>query len=507
TLLGAVLACLSALWLCPASLLAQPDVMHAPPPEPEWQDPESEVEPADPRARTPADEAPAAREAEGKRPQPERAAAASPSEASPAPETTKAAALPPAISPRSTSAASTSDAPASPKRADSGPRTFIENGKPSRASGAAAAGANPDNTKRSRASGAGTADPAASRTVIENSAPRAIGAAAASGTPRSGVENGKAPAAVSGGQGAAGRNAPSSGKPAAAAAPRATHAAAPDPADPTDDTPDPADVDAPPPPDSAGDFAGHGAATPQPTAAQSTDGGSQPSATDPASAAATAPQDDFESNVQEYRRGEKREYSVRFDPLNWLLLGRLGLELEVSLFKYLTVQLTPIFVTARSPIAVNYAGLDDPLTQHSNGIGPISGVSLGVGAWFWGEPFKGYVLRLELSNYGYTYRAADGGGKIDEVDFTERRLTLFVGSHSRFGPFTFAGGFGLGYELHQVERCGLSVSSNGNVSSRSDDCKGKQLIALDRTGRETADLNGPLHPVYFQARFTLGVVF
>ena len=225
-----------------------------------------------------------------------------------------------------------------------------------------------------------------------------------------------------------------------------------------------------------------------------------------ADGSAPAPQDDFAADAQVVRRGFKRAYSVRIDTLNWLLLGRLSVELEMSVFKYLSVTLTPVFVTHTAPIAINYAGLDDPLKQHSNGLGPISGVSIGVGAWFWGEPFKGYVLRLELTNYGYNYRTKDGAGTIDSVDFTERRLSLFIGSHSRFGPFTFAGGFGLGYELHQAERCGLSASGGG-VSSRDNDCKGKQLIALDREVSDRADVNGPLHPVYFQARFSLGVVF
>jgi hypothetical protein len=243
----------------------------------------------------------------------------------------------------------------------------------------------------------------------------------------------------------------------------------------------------PPPPPVDGDFAGRGA-----IAAASGD-------------EALLPQDDFAAEAQEYVRPKKREYSVRIDLLNWLLLGRLSVELEVSVWKYLTVSLTPVFVLARSPIAINYAGLDDPLTQRSHGIGPLSGVSLGVGAWFWGEPFKGYVLRLELTNYGYSYRTADDAGAIDRVDFTERRLILFIGSHSRFGAFTFAGGFGLGYELNQQTRCGLTYDDG--VGSRSDDCKGKQQIALDREIQERANLNGPLHPVYFQARFSIGVVF
>jgi hypothetical protein len=227
-----------------------------------------------------------------------------------------------------------------------------------------------------------------------------------------------------------------------------------------------------------------------------------------AASASTAPQEDFAAEAQEYTRPKKREYSARIDLLNWLLLGRLSIELEVSVWKFLSVQLTPVFVLAQSPIAINYAGVDDPLKQYSHGIGPLSGVSLGIAAWLWGEPFKGYVLRFELTNYGYSYRTADGAGRIDRVDFTERRAILFIGSHSRFGAFTFAGGFGLGYELNQQERCGLSIpSSSDDVQSRSSDCSGRQQIALDRGVQERADLNGPLHPVYFQARFSIGAVF
>jgi hypothetical protein len=246
---------------------------------------------------------------------------------------------------------------------------------------------------------------------------------------------------------------------------------------------DPAAPEPPPPPASAGDYAGRGSAS-------------------------AAPQDDFaEADAPEYQKPARHEFSVRFDPLNWLLLGRLRVELEASVWKFISIEFVPTFVTSQSPIALNYAGLDAPLTQHSNGIGPLSGASLGAGFWLSGEPFQGYVIRLNFTNHGYVYRSADGEGTIDRVTFTERRLMAFFGSHSRFGPFTFAGGFGLGYELHRVERCGLTTVSDGSVAGRTSDCRGKQLIALDRSLDERADLNGPLHPVYFEARFSLGVVF
>ncbi len=212
-----------------------------------------------------------------------------------------------------------------------------------------------------------------------------------------------------------------------------------------------------------------------------------------------------------YAEEETREFSVRIDPLNWLLLGRLGFELELGVWKFISVELIPVFVTAGEPLLLNYSRLDNDLKQESRGIGPIAGASLGVGFWQFGEPFSGYVARLNFTNYAYTYSAADGDGVFDRVEFTERRIALFLGSHSRFGPFTLAGGFGLGIELNQAERCGLQRSRSGSgtfrVTGRSTDCEGRQQIALDRDLSQVADLNGPLHPVYFEARFSLGLVF
>lgn len=221
--------------------------------------------------------------------------------------------------------------------------------------------------------------------------------------------------------------------------------------------------------------------------------------------------DTAEETEAVYREKEHREFSVRIDPLNWLLLGHLGIELEMGLWKFISVELIPIFVTSTEPLLLNYSRFDNTLTAHSRGIGPISGASLGAGVWLMGEPFSGYVIRLNFTNYAYTYQAADGGGTFDKVEVTERRIALFFGSHSRFGPFTIAGGFGLGLELNQNERCGLArASSSGDafrITGRTSDCEGKQLIALNRNLSETADLNGPLHPVYFEARFSFGVVF
>ncbi|HKP64437.1 MAG TPA: hypothetical protein VJV78_47190 [Polyangiales bacterium] len=262
---------------------------------------------------------------------------------------------------------------------------------------------------------------------------------------------------------------------------------------PAQDTGQPPDPDAPappPPPATPGDFAG------------TASGGE-------------APDDELSRDTAEepdvhVREREHREFSVRIDPLNWLLLGRFAVELEMGVWKFISVELIPLFVTATQPILLNYSRLDNTLTQHSRGIGPIPGVSLGVGFWIFGEPFSGYVIRLNFANYAYTYRAADGGGTFDTVEHTDRQLRLFFGSHSRFGPFTLAGGFGLGIELNPSERCGLASTGDGDdfqISGRTSNCEGKQLIALNRDLTETADLNGPLHPVYFEARFSIGLVF
>jgi hypothetical protein len=263
----------------------------------------------------------------------------------------------------------------------------------------------------------------------------------------------------------------------------------------------------PPEPDSTAEPANPQAPAPPPAPASAGDyAGSQGTAgvtgTDDSLASDTA-----EEPEAQFREEVRREFSVRIDPLNWLLLGRLGIELEMTAWKFISVELIPVFVTSSEPLLLNYSRFDGTLTQHSRGIGPISGASLGAGVWLFGEPFTGYVIRLNFTNYAYTYRAADGGGTFDRIEITERRLALFFGSHSRFGPFTIAGGFGLGLELNPNERCGLAREASGAVAGRSTDCGGRQLIALNRNLTDTADLNGPLHPVYFEARFSFGVVF
>jgi len=206
-------------------------------------------------------------------------------------------------------------------------------------------------------------------------------------------------------------------------------------------------------------------------------------------------------------------FSIRLDPFNWLIEGRLGIELEVGVLDFMTIELVPILVANSEPPTFNFSGRDDPLSQESNGLGPIAGASVGVGFWLNGRPLSGYVLRVMLTNVGITYKSSDANGVFDQVTQTERRFVAMFGSSTRFGFFTIAGGIGLGYELNQASRCFAESggTSTPTTSGCSDD--GELRIALDdpRTTRlrelSVADLNGFLHPIYLEGRFSIGVSF
>jgi hypothetical protein len=201
-------------------------------------------------------------------------------------------------------------------------------------------------------------------------------------------------------------------------------------------------------------------------------------------------------------------FSIRLDPFNWLIQGRLGLELEAVAWNFISVEVVPVFVANSKPPAFNFSGRDDNVSQHSHGIGPIAGASIGAGFWLSGKPLEGYVLRAIFTNYAFTYTAADGGGVFDRVHHTERHLIAFIGSHSRIGFFTLSGGLGLGFELNQQQRCFVNRGSS-NVAFATSGCpdSGELQIMLDRTGQQIADLNGGFHPLYIVGRFSLGVAF
>jgi hypothetical protein len=198
-------------------------------------------------------------------------------------------------------------------------------------------------------------------------------------------------------------------------------------------------------------------------------------------------------------------FSVRVDPFNWLIEGRLGFELEVQAWKFISVEVVPVFVVNDEPPSFNFSGRDDPISQHSNGLGAIAGASLGAGFWLNGTPFEGYVLRAILTNYGFVYKASDRSGTFDRVEFTERRLMAFIGSHSRWGFFTISGGIGLAYELNQQQRCFAEGSDEVATSNCPDE--DEQHILTRRNGSTIDDLNGGFHPIYIEARFSVGVAF
>ncbi len=227
---------------------------------------------------------------------------------------------------------------------------------------------------------------------------------------------------------------------------------------------------------------------------------------------------------------ELPDFSVRLDPLNAIIYGRLGLELEASIpgVDWLSVELVPRFVVWKRPPAYTIDSGPDTLSQRARGIGPLTGSSLGVGFWFAGDrPLDGYVVRLMYQNYSYRYlverndddpgdelRADIGGGIIDTVAETERRLAVTFGSHSVIGKFfTIASELGIAYELNQQKRCfpedGAADDAVPAWTAITDCDDDERLIGLDHwtvgESLPVADLNGWLYPFDIFIRLSFGV--
>jgi hypothetical protein len=205
------------------------------------------------------------------------------------------------------------------------------------------------------------------------------------------------------------------------------------------------------------------------------------------------------------------DISIRLDPFNWLLEGRLGLELEVGLWEFISVETVPVFVVNNEPPSFNFSGREDNLSQESRGWGMVAGASLGVGFWLTGKPFKSYFLKAILTNYSYGYQTVDLDGiVVDEAQHVDRRLVAMFGSQSNFGAFSIVGGIGLGYELNQRARCFPTGRIEEATQSGCPD-EDEFHVALDRpTAGEPitiVDLNGPLHPIYPVGRISLGATF
>lgn len=178
----------------------------------------------------------------------------------------------------------------------------------------------------------------------------------------------------------------------------------------------------------------------------------------------------------------------------------MAVELESELYKFVSLELVPVFVTSESPPMLNYSTYQkSSLTQASNGWGPLSGVAIDTGFWFGGKPLKGTVLRVGFTNYAYTYSSKAPAN--DTVSHTNRQLFVLVGQHSNLGVFTLSYGIGLAYELNQQNRC---FDRFGDATSTCP--KDQLLIKLDEQGT-VADLTSYLYPFDFLARFSVGVVF
>lgn len=171
--------------------------------------------------------------------------------------------------------------------------------------------------------------------------------------------------------------------------------------------------------------------------------------------------------------------------------------MEMQLWKFISVEIVPVFVTTELPPSLNRS-FDGNVTQQSDGIGAMAGASLGLGFWVTGKPMRGTVLRAILTNYGYTYQSKVDGVVLDEVSHVDRHFYGYLGSQSTWGIFSLAGGFGLGVELNKERRCFTGVSATSDCQ------KDEMLIA---TGAGLGDLHSWSYPIETMFRLSLGVTF
>lgn len=210
---------------------------------------------------------------------------------------------------------------------------------------------------------------------------------------------------------------------------------------------------------------------------------------------------------------------MRIDPLNWILYGQLGVELELEFLEWLSIEAVPVFVVSEQPVVFNVA---DDIFQKSDGLGPLSGVSLGLGFWLDGDTFNGSVLRagFAINNMAYRSEALEDdaslgvlrGDVFDEVTLRERKLSFHFGSHRTWGFFTLAGGIGLDYELRDDRRCIAQTGSVWLAETDSESCTDDDAYELARgpvgttVEPPTANVFGALHPFAITGRLSLGFV-
>jgi hypothetical protein len=198
--------------------------------------------------------------------------------------------------------------------------------------------------------------------------------------------------------------------------------------------------------------------------------------------------------------------SIRIDPLNWLLSGQLGLELESQVWKFMSVQLIPMFIVNDQPpyLNLNLSGVPNTLYQKSGGIGALAGTSVGVGFWLNGKPMEGYVLRAELTDYVIDYEARDQTGVIDKAEYIQRAFEVLIGSHSKWGPVTLAGTFGLGSMLNRQNRC---RTDSGWATSGCENNKELSMAVTKTAPVQYVNLHDWTYPIVLVVRISLGVVF
>jgi hypothetical protein len=189
-------------------------------------------------------------------------------------------------------------------------------------------------------------------------------------------------------------------------------------------------------------------------------------------------------------------------------MGQIGVELEVGVLSWLSVETVPMFVADETPPWLNFGGGNSRIYQHSNGWGALAGASLGVNFWPT-RLFKGYVIRVGLVDHALDYETKDATGRqIDEVSHTKRELYALLGSMSRLGPFTIGGGIGLGYDLNKETRCYTPTRSGffDRSSFSPGDCDEIDIGVPTGSGSEGIAAVTPFtYPWEILARFSLGV--
>ena len=206
------------------------------------------------------------------------------------------------------------------------------------------------------------------------------------------------------------------------------------------------------------------------------------------------------------------QMSVRIDPFNLLIDGDLGIELEVAVLKFMTVELVPDFVVNDSPPTFGYLTGPHGLTRKSNGWGPLAGTSVDVGFWLQGKALDGNVIRLMFTDYGYKYAAP-----LDSVSHAERVLYGYFGTNDRWGAFSMEFGIGLGADLNKQRRCYVPDNPNAPADQvtfhPTNQCDENALfLRTDRTNvpgvvPPVIDLSGGLAGIRLLGRISLGVVF